>query len=265
MVNANEYSDRAVYPAGSFHGWQDEFVRDVSSTWKILDPRDNRQGAIAKLVGDDMGGVRKADAIFCKLPKGKNLPVMTYAEIGSARVLGKPIILVDENETRELVIHNLASVVFGDYSKGRDYLIRGDFELTGKDLIERPATNPVKKVAFAGDFSLKYAGYIKEVVYPNLLMLQDLAEADLLAVSFEREKRDKDAIAFMGAAYTLGIPIILNDPNPIIYPPLAGLARRIFTGEQGRQIMTEYLMKIESNDINHEAAVMYDLFKKFKS
>lgn len=266
MSRACDCIDKSVYPAGSFHGWHDEFIRDVFPSWDVLDPRENRQGAIAKLVEDDMGGVRKADALFCKLPKGKNLPVMTYAELGSARILGKPIILVDENEEKELVIHNLASEVFKDYKQGVGYLLRGDFELTGKDLVERPATNPVKKIAFAGDFYLASKNLKgKEQVYPNLLKLGDLAEADLLAVSFERGKRDKKAIAFMGAAYALGIPVILHELNPAIYPPLAGLARRIFSGEEGREIMTNYVTKIETNDINVEASFYKNLCEKFNS
>jgi hypothetical protein len=264
MIRACDSVIKTVYPAGRFHGWQDEFVRDVFPTWDVLDPRNNRQGAIAKLVEDDMGGVKKADAIFCRLPAGKSLPVMGYAEIGSARVMGKPIILVDENETRELIIHNLASEVFKNYKDGLGYLMRGNFELTNKDISERDAVNPVNKIAFAGDITIPRK-LNKEIVYPNILKLEDLAEADLLAVSFESEKRDPKALAIMGAAYTLGIPIALYDANPIIYPPLAGLARRIFTGDKGRKAIVEYLKAIQSNDINSEAVVMYNLFKKFNN
>ena len=264
MTRACDSIGKTVYPAGRFHGWQDEFVRDVFPTWDVLDPRNNRQGAIAKLVEDDMSGVKKADAIFCRLPAGKSLPVMTYAEIGSARVMGKPIILVDENETRELIIHNLASEVFKNYKDGLGYLMRGNFELTEKNISERDAVNPVNKIAFAGDISIPRK-FNKEIVYPNILKLEDLAEADLLAVSFESEKKDPKALALMGVAYTLGIPIILHDSNPLVYPPLAGLARRIFVGDKGREAVKEYLMKIQINHVDIESKLYIDLSKKFNN
>jgi hypothetical protein len=270
-MRAYSQKDKSVYPAGSFYGWQNDFIRDVSSAWKILDPRDHRQGAIAKLVEDDMGGVKKANAIFCKLPMGKSLPTMTYAELGSARVQLKPVILVDENEKKDPIINWLSSNAFSKYEEGIEFLLHGDFELTNRESQERPATNPVKRIAFSGNFSpLFFQPFLgnstgKKYFNAKIFDIEELEKADLLAVSFERGNRNKEAIAIMGAAYTLGIPIALHEPNPIVYPPLAGLARRIFTGEQGLEMLGDYLAKIQTNDIDQEAVLMYDLFKKYNS
>ena len=266
MIRAYALKNKSVYPAGSFHGWQDQFIQDVSSKWQILDPREHRQGAIAKLVEDDMGGVKNSNAVFCYLPRGKRLPTFTYAETTAAHLLGKHVILVDENESPEPVIHSLPQICFNNYSKGIEYLMEADFDVRDNLITEKPATNDVKKLALVGNFDTNssiYGG--KEVEIQNIKNLHQLASFDLMAVAFTRGNRPKEAVALMGAAYTLGVPIILHEPNPVLYPPLIGLTRRVFVGDEGKDAFNKYLNNIRSNNVEHEAKIMYDLFQEFKS
>ncbi len=100
-------------------------------------------------------------------------------------------------------------------------------------------------------------------MYGSFSNLKNFGNVDLTVAHFpEGGNRDKKAILFMGMSYALKIPIVMIEENPIIYPPLAGLPRRIFTK---KEIALDYLIRLESQEIQDEAKVMYSLFQKYKS
>ena len=117
-------------------------------------------------------------------------------------------------------------------------------------------------------------GFAETVKAPEKVMVRDYdlkgisrfcQDTDLLIVNFERGKRPRKNIFLMGVAHASETPIIMCTANPIIYPPLAGLARRIFAGSERFGILRDYLRQITSNDVNSEAKVMYELFRKYNS
>jgi len=101
----------------------------------------------------------------------------------------------------------------------------------------------------------------------SLFWLQDFSKkVDLLVTNFKPGSHyDPKTLFFMGVAYATKIPIISIEGNDFPYPPLLGLARRVFTGEKRFEILEEYLKNLKSQHIEDEALVCYNLFKKFNS
>jgi len=282
-----------IYLAGSFYDWRDKVKRAMPSQ-KVADPRDSPQNSIADLVSNDMNEAERCSKMLIGLPKGKSLPTMTYAEAGAAYYSGNKVYVVDENEEKEPLLNALACRRFSNFDDAIKTLRRigyyeeeklySDRTLRDEEKKEREdeedearrasyedcAKRDVKKILLLGDFlepPSKFWNTGKEIAfkYEFADIPQFNQNNDLLVINFNRGKREKKDIFFMGVAYAAGVPIVMNEANPIIYPPLAGLARRIFTGPERFDILKDYLTEVKSNDINSEAKVMYGLFQKYKS
>ena len=259
----------STYLAGSYHDWRDRVIASLPGH-SFSDPKNHRQSAIAKLVEDDMAEAMLCWRMLVGFPKGKSLGTMTYAEIGASRVAGNYIIGVDENEVKEPTLKAVADVHFSSFEEAIEHL---------RNLKNIPETNKIKEdqrkplgdvhnVLILGSvpeqvMSSKEKAYISDFQVADINNLGK--SIDLVVVNFERGIRPKEHILCMGAAYSADIPIVLCEASPIIYPPLAGLARRIFSGPERMDILKDYLEGIKSNDINLEAKIMYELFKKYKS
>jgi len=257
-----------TYLAGSYHDWRDRVIASFPDH-NFSDPKNHRQSAIAKLVEDDMAEAMLCRRMFVGFPKGKSLGTMTYAEIGASRIAGNYIIGVDENETKEPTLKFIANAHFSSFEEGVEHL--RNLQNTPQADIQENFKKPlgmVHDVLVLGEvpkqvMDSKEKCYIKNFQFADISHLTK--SIDLVVVNFERGVRPKEHILFMGAAYSADIPIILCEASPIIYPPLAGLSRRIFSGPERMDILKDYLEGITSNDINSEAKVMYDLFKKYHS
>jgi len=260
-----------IYLAGSFHDWRDKIIKALPE-YDFADPRNNRQNAIAKLVEDDIKNASECLITFAYFPKGKSRPTMTYAEMGAARANGNYIIYVDENEEKDSLIEKVASVNFSKLNDATAYLKKQEpsFELIkiSERLKERDQIN----IALFGNIPRNISNLSLEkknlIVYDvdDLDNLKNFGEdIDLTVINFDKGLREKHAVFYMGISYALDIPIILSTGNPIVYPPLAGLARRIFTGEFRAEILEDYLTNLSSLEISEEAKVMYGLFEKYRS
>lgn len=282
-----------TYLAGSFYDWRDKVIKAMPSQ-NFADPRESSQNSIADLVSNDMNQAERCERILVGLPAGKSLPTMTYAEVGAAYYSGNKIFVVDENKEKEPLLNAIACRRFsnfddaiktlrriGYYEEKKLYSDRTFRQQEKKEREDEEAEvrrtsfedcgkRDVKRVLLLGDFlkpPQKFWNTGKEMTFKY--EFADIPKFgqnnDILVVNFNRGKRDKKDIFFMGIAYAAGVPIVMNEANPIVYPPLAGLARRIFTGPERFDILRDYLTDVKSNNINSEAKVMYDLFQKYNS
>lgn len=275
MSGGDTVKKEKLYLAGRFGNWRDGIIRALGDKYEIIDPRDHRQNAIAKLVEDDMSGSRTSPITLTCLPRGTSPPTMTFAENGGSRARGNCIIVVDENENHVPLFEKIASYSFTDRKKAVS-LLRGENAILNAlyPRISRKEKEVCKNVLFAGNID---AQEIDQVIHTtsktkgvrvdyDLGHLEDFGEdVDLLVVNFERGPRCKKAIFYMGLCYTLDIPVVLCTGNPIVYPPLAGLARRIFTDNERHDVLQDYLRDLDSLKIEDEAQIMYGLFEKYHS
>jgi hypothetical protein len=259
----------STYLAGSYHDWRDRVVASLPGH-NFSDPKNHRQSAIAKLVEDDMTEAMLCRRLFVGFPKGKSLGTMTYAEIGASKTAGNYIIGVDENEVKEPTLKFIADAHFSSFEEGIAHLKNFPDIYEKNDNLDRSKKplGEVHNVLILGQVPEQVTSS-KEKTYFVDFQATDLnslgSGIDLVVVNFERGIRPKEHILCMGAAYSADIPIILCEASPIIYPPLAGLARRIFSGSERFDILGDYLEGIKSNEIGSEAKVMYELFKKYQS
>jgi len=114
---------------------------------------------------------------------------------------------------------------------------------------------------------MDFSGQVKKrsMIESDLESLEDFGSVDLTVVGFPRGTRDKKSVFFMGLSYALETPVVMIEKNPILYPPLVGMVRRIFVGDEGEKTVVEYLSQLSCQDISIEAKVMYGLFKKHRS
>ena len=264
---------RSTYLAGSFYDWREK-VKSALPNHNFEDPSQHRQHCIAALVEDDMLEAGRCIRILVGLPRGKSLPTMTYAEVGAAKYAGNKILVVDENENKEPILNALANKRFSDFDSAIKYLRRVKDPNPNQNFPEPNSRNndkgPVNRVLLLGfsemfEKTLNEHGKVMNWDYDINNMGEFYRNTDLLVVNFERGNRPKKDILMMGVAYASQTPIIMCTANPIIYPPLAGLTRRIFVGDERFNILRDYLGSITSNEIGSEAKVMYRLFSKYNS
>ena len=263
MANA----EKRIYLAGSFYDFRDKVIESLPEI-KFSDPRTHRQNSIAQLVEDDMKDAVECPIMFACFPKGKSRGTMTYAEIGAARAKGNYIIIADENEQIDYKLNEMADVKFNKIEEAIEFIKNVECEKNRNEIVKKHLddnfrifltttpeyTTGLEKIAQNGK---------KIVTCKNIESVEDCSHMDLTVAHFPRGlKRNKQAVFFMGMSYSMSIPICILDENPIIYPPLAGLARRIFTQKEP---FLDYLNMLKSQKIDDEAKVMYQLFEKYKS
>ncbi len=261
---------KKIYLAGSFFGFRDKIISELGYKYEFADPRKNRQHSIATLVVDDIGGAKECPIMLPYFPKGKSRGTMTYAEIGGSRAKGNYIIIADETEKRDNFLDNISDYNPNSIEDAINFLKNNN---PRRD-VSRAITKKQNKDNKLRIFLATNINYFKEIetvcqnenkilMYGSFSNLKNFGNVDLTVAHFpEGGNRDKKAILFMGMSYALKIPIVMIEENPIIYPPLAGLPRRIFTK---KEIALDYLIRLESQEIQDEAKVMYSLFQKYKS
>ncbi len=262
---------KKIYLAGSFLNFRDKIIAALGYKYEFADPRKNRQHSIATLVVDDMGGAEECPILLACFPKDKPRGKMTYGEIGGSRAKGNYIIIADETGKRDTFLDSISNYKLNKIDDAINFLKENN---PGRN-VSRAITKKQNKDNKLRMFLATNIEYFKEIekVYQNdenkVLMygdfedLKNFGKADLTIVHFPKGgNRNKKAIFFMGASYALKIPIVMIEENPIIYPPLAGLPRRIFTE---KEIALDYLIRLNSQEIQDEAKVMYSLFQKYRS
>ena len=264
-----------IYLAGAFSDWRDKIIQSLPK-FQFADPRNNRQNAVAKLVEDDMNNACQCPILFGCFPEGHARGTMTYAEIGASKVSGNYIIIVDENKEKDGLIKEVASEELNSLEEGIEFLRGKDYvfipskqirvkkeKAKGLDILLVGDTAKIEKLDVDGKGIEKRIKTIPAGKYWT--SEKDFEEIDLMIVNFPRGARDKKAVFYMGICYTLDIPIIMVESNPIVYPPLGGLAKRVFVGPEREIILQDYLSQLDSIEIEKEAPVMYNLFKKYDS
>ena len=253
----------SIYFAGVFSDWRDGFIKRLQQ-FDIKDPRHHRQQAIAKLVEDDMNAAQNADILLAYFPRGETRGTMTYAEMGAARARGKCIIAVDE-EGANPFFEKVASYSFRDKEDAFALLESGKYEPKFQR-IKKENEEICRSVLFTGALS-KFSSTISEVAktktcrtdYDAANLDNFAKDVDITVVKFDDKEGRKEAVFYMGLSYALNIPIILCTSNPVVYAPLAGLARRIFTGPKQREIVEKYLNSLHEQDIETEFQVYQKL------
>jgi len=270
-----------IYLAGSFYPFRDKIEGALAGNYDFSDPRTHRQSAIAKLVIDDMTDAANCPVCLACFPRGKSRGTMTYAEIGASVIYGNKLITVDENEEKDPFLKELSYLFFTDIDECISYLDDNllEMEKTRKRSLKKEKNRGGLDIYLCGskDYSLESLAKCdnktdveKRFILQSAKPKEDLDifdKVDLTVVHFPHSdkewlSRNRVPIFFMGVSWAYNTPIVLVEENPIVYPPLAGLARRIFNS---LDIAKEYLERLDSLDIDREAKLMYYLFEKYKS
>jgi hypothetical protein len=118
-----------IYLAGGLHsGWQ-EIVAGIAPRFTFLDPRNHELTDGAQYTLWDLAAIRRSDLVFAYLEPTNPAGYSLALEVGYAKALGKPVVLVDEKstlteETRRhtAMIHALADVTFQSLDDGLNYI-----------------------------------------------------------------------------------------------------------------------------------------------
>ncbi|MCR4327636.1 MAG: hypothetical protein NUV46_03580 [Nanoarchaeota archaeon] len=275
MIKAKE----GIYLVGSFTNpeWRDEFINKFPEI-KWVDPRNNPQSSMAKVVFTDLNSSIETPSTLCYIPFGKNSAGTTsYSEVGASRVKGNSIITVDESgrNKKESLLKKVSSYYFFSKNESFNFLKRGDLSSKITEIV--PLKNPslmdsYKNVYVAGDLTPLTETVVKlkkmgKKINCNLKVdeLDKFKETDLMIINFDKGNgyNKKEALYFMGVSYALNIPIILVDENPVNYPTLPAIARRTFHKEGRFEELNYYLDRLKSLKISDEALVYYDLMTHF--
>ncbi len=257
-----------IYLAGSFYGFRDKII-DELPYFHFIDPRKNRQNSISSLIEDDMKGSIKASVFLACFPKGKTRGTATYSEIGASKANGNYVIIADENKEKDPLLERFADMNHQDIDDAIEFLRFNnyyDLKSKTKKIPKEKNMDKAENIFFAGDFSLLTGlqDLNKKIIkYEDLNELGDFKDVDLTLTYFPKKGEwNRKQIFFMGVSYALNKPIILLDEKEIPYPPLYGLARRVF---RNKYPLIDYLTRLKSQKIDDEAKIMYDLFKKYNN
>jgi len=268
-----------IYLAGSFFDFRDKIISSLPE-FDFSDPRKHRQHSIASLVEDDMEEAKSSRVLLACFPKGKSRGTMTYAEIGASKTAGNMLIVADETSEPDFLTQ-LADKYFCSIDKAIDFIKNGLFQrINESDEHMPPEYFDMKKANSDEKFRIflsssrenfPFLSEIKEngkkIIAPeDMESLEDLGRMDLTLTYLKKGMPiDRRAVFFMGMAYATEIPNILIEENPVAYPPLLGLARRVFSGKNGQYAAADYISQLESQEIDKEAKIMYELFKTYNT
>ena len=261
---------KKIYLAGSFLDFRDRIISELGYKYEFADPRKNRQHSIATLVVDDMGKAKECPIMLACFPKGNSRGTMTYAEIGASKSKGNYIIIADETDKRDTFLDNISNYKLNKIDDAINFLKNNNLGRGPSRAITKKQNKDNKlriflatNINYFKEIEQVYQNENKILMYGSFENLKDFGNVDLTVAHFPKGgNRDKKAILFMGMSYALKIPVVMIEENPIIYPPLAGLPRRIFTK---KEIALDYLLRLDSQEIQDEAKVMYSLFQKYNS
>lgn len=261
-----------IYLAGSFYDFRDKIISSLPE-FNFSDPRIHRQHSIATLVEDDINEAIKCPVLLACFPKGKSRGTMTYAEIGASRTRGNCIIIADETGQRDSFLDSVSDYKIGSIGEAIDFLKNNKLERNpSKTIIKKQKNSEGLDIFLAAN--KEYFGEIEKIEqddkrithYDDLKGLADFGKFDLTVIHFPKGVEiDRKAVFFAGMSYALEIPVISIEENPVPYPPLLGLARRVFYERKPALYYLNNLTERDSLKIDNEARLMYDIFKKFNT
>ena len=257
-----------IYLAGSFFDFRDKIITALPEH-NFSDPRKHRQHSIASLVEDDMGEAKESPILLACFPKGKSRGVMTYAEIGASFISGNYIAIADENEKKDDSLEKIADYKTGSIDEAIEFMKYSWYNMLQHPAVKEENNKNNGNLNILLTTNQNYFTELKNIqengkkvfYVDDLESTEEIGKMDLTITMLPKgEEIDRRAVAFMGMAYALQIPNILIEENPVKYPPLLGLARRVF---DNKDIAISYLSQLKSQKIDDEAKIMYDLFKRY--
>ncbi len=268
--------ENEIYLIGGFTGWRKDFINALPNT-KFINPINNNQSSNARLITDDMGAASNKPSL-AYIKEETRLGTMSYSELGGGRATARPIIAVDENEIKDLILDKVASYKFNTKEECYDFLSKNPKLISNQNSIpeidKTKSREPYNSILFAGDINKQIDELLHEQVarYNKKVSIFDIGQNleeipnkyDIIVVNYENgKKHDKNALFLMGLGYQVKVPIISLEGNNIPYPPLQGLARRTLTGPDRLVYAREYLTNLKSQYIEDESMIYYELMKKF--
>lgn len=265
-----------IYLIGGFTGWRKDFINALPNV-KFDNPINHEQSSITRLNHSDMGSASIKPSL-AYVPESMRLGTMSYSELAAARVTARPIIAVDENENKDPILDLIASYKFDNKEDAYNFLSKNPKLICNNNLISQidktKSKETYKSILFAGDFNKQIEELLHEQsaingkecdVFDLNYNLEEIPKKyDLILVNFENGKRhDTKGLFLMGLGYQTKVPVVSLEGNPVPYPPLLGLARRVMTGSNRIEYAREYLKNLKSQHIEDEALVYYHLMKKF--
>jgi hypothetical protein len=263
-----------IYLIGSFFNFRDKIIKALPQ-FNFADPRLHRQSSMAKLVTDDLNEAQHCPVSLVVFPRGKTRGIMSYTEIGVAYAHNNFLIIVDENEEKDINLQKLSNLTFNDLDDALKSL--QNFNLpsikTNKIISKYPSgfsgVVSFKNIIFTGEYDDKLKKSIKicEKRRPDLNIkfatnfyqeMNKIAHNDCLITYFPKGKDwNRGACMLMGSAYAHDITTFIVDEHQPPHPPLQAVARRQGTLENA----IDYILKVDDLHINKESLVMYDLLK----
>ena len=268
-----------IYLIGSFYSFRDRIINELPQ-YTFSDPRTHRQSCVAKLVTDDMAEAENCQLALAVFPRGKRKGVGSFAELGSSAVYQNHILIADETNEDDSLLHRIAYNYFTNLDDAIAYLkINPVFKLNEKNEIVKkyPPTFedkpiPVKNIYFCGTIDDKLLKTVEQarIKRPDksfIIKSEDtfadfkkIMDYDLVVINFPGHLDwDRLACFMMGAAYSHDIPVLLREEKDWRYPPLQALVRRHTPTLEG---VLEYVTEVDDMHINREAVNMYNFFER---
>ena len=257
---------KRIYLAGSFYDFRDKIIKALPD-FEFADPRNHKQHAIATFVVDDMREAEECPVILACFPKGEKRGMGTYAEIGAARVRGNYIIIIDENGQNDYQLSQIADANFKSTDDAIDFLKNNEYGRdSSKEIVKKSVGDGFRIFwATAPEYTKGLEKIVqngKKIVTPkDLESIEDFGRMDMTVVHFPSGlDRDNHAALAMGMAYALQTWVCMLDEQPVLYPPLIGISKRVFTKKEP---FLDYLSQIKSLDVDEEAQLIYRLIEKY--
>jgi nucleoside 2-deoxyribosyltransferase len=120
---------RKVYLAGGFYsGWQDKIISGIEGM-AFFDARTHNYDDPEKYTDWDLTAIRNADLVFAYFEETNPTGYGLMLEVGFAKALNIPVILVDEKSQKDTefgkkigMLHASSSVVFDNFEDGYNHL-----------------------------------------------------------------------------------------------------------------------------------------------
>ena len=111
-----------VYLAGGMRsGWQ-KYVKEAVSGVQFIDPRLHFLDEPDEYTTWDLMAIRRCDLVFAYLERTNPSGMGLALEIGYAKALGKPVILVNEKTGYIDMLKAMADVTYTDLNQGAQFL-----------------------------------------------------------------------------------------------------------------------------------------------
>ena len=274
-MTSEKIQNPQIYTIGSFEndGWRDLMINRLRN-FNFNDPRNHKQSSIARLDYEDMNAAMNSDIALVYLHSGRRAGTMSYSELGGARAKGRCIIAVDKNEEKDSLIKKIASHYYStedgviDLIENKKYFSKYP---SIKAVDKTKSKDKYRNILFAGDLTsmdslINDMAKIKNIYLGKTLspLVNFSDKIDLIIVNFDEGRlHDTYGLFYMGIGYATETPILELEGNTIPYPPLMGLARRVLIGPKRFDYAKDYLTHLESQHIDDEALIYYQLMKKY--